>query len=250
MSTFLCVKKLSKVFDVSNASLLALDDVFFSVDRGQIVCIVGPSGCGKTTLLRIISGLIEPTSGSIFINEKSPVDFRNSEGLSFVFQKPLLLPWHNLERNIILPMQIQNKKYCMKDINKLLDILKLTGFNKFYPKELSGGMQQRATIARALITNPKLLLFDEPFNALDETTREQLWTDFRNIWREMKFTAIIITHNIKEAIFLSDQVFVMSKRPGHITQKLKIDLSEDRNSEVFFTPKFSDIYNKIRSCYE
>lgn len=247
--SFLIVENISKTFIKSNRILEVLKKVNIQISKGTVIGIVGPSGCGKTTLLRIIAGLIKQNEGSVSISTKSPCEYRDSDGIGFVFQKPLLFPWRNLTKNILFPSEIANSNdsTSSKRCVELLDLVGLSGFGDFYPKELSGGMLQRAALARALMNYPNLMLLDEPFNAVDEITREQLWLDFRNIWKEQNLTVILVTHNIQEAIFLSDEVFVMSNHPGSIIYHCKVEIPESRNLDTISDSCFVELYKKIRS---
>ncbi len=246
--SFITVQNLKKTYIRLKQPLVAIEDINIEILKGSIVAVVGPSGCGKTTFLRILAGLIDPTQGKVEIEGKSPKEYRDNGGIGFVFQKATLFPWRNLRKNLLLPTEIvgDNKIDSVNKCNELLDLVGLSGFNEFYPKELSGGMLQRAALARALMNDPHLLLLDEPFSAVDEITREQLWVDFWNIWKKKDLTVVIVTHNIREAIFLSDKVYVMSKLPGKIVENFKVEIQQHRNLEVISGKQFIELYNEIR----
>lgn len=228
----------------------ALQDVNLNISKGDFVGIVGPSGCGKSTLLKIIAGLITPTTGEVIVDGKKVVGPLKNVG--FAFQNPLLLPWRTIIDNVCLPFEIipQNKGYDKKKIVGLAkELLKMVGLEDFknkYPWELSGGMQQRASLCRALIHNPEILLLDEPFGALDVFTREELWLATEKLWNSRKCTVIFVTHDIREAIFLSNVVFVMSSRPGRIIHTEEIRIPRPRNLDVSYTKDFSNIFKRIR----
>lgn len=234
----LSIKNLRKEFSTRDGEgLLALGSVSFDVYPEEFVSIVGPSGCGKTTLLKIIAGLIEKTDGEIYVDEQS---FDPTREVGFVFQKPLLLNWRKVLDNVLLPIEIlkyDRKKYIPKAM-ELLELVGLTGFEQAYPNELSGGMQQRVSLARALIHDPKVILMDEPFGALDAITREKMNLELQRIWSESKKTIIFITHEINEAVFLSDRVVVLSARPSRMVGAMDIEFERPRNLEVRTSPQF------------
>ncbi len=228
--------------------LHALADVTFDIYPGEFVSIVGPSGCGKTTLLKIIAGLLPTTGGEILV-DKERFDPRREVG--FVFQKPLLLDWRKIIDNVLLPIEILKleRKKKQKQAEELIELVGLKGFESSYPKELSGGMQQRVSIARALIHDPKVLLMDEPFGALDALTRERMNMELLRIWQEAKKTVLFVTHGISEAIFLSDRVIVLSARPCRMIKALDIHLPRPRTQEVRTSPDFGrlalEVYNLL-----
>lgn len=233
----LSIKDLKKTFDTRDGELVALGSVTFDVYPEEFVSIVGPSGCGKTTLLRIIAGLIEKSEGEIYVDKGC---FDPTREVGFVFQKPLLLNWRKVLDNVLLPIEIlklDRKKYQSRAMH-LLDLVGLKGFEGAYPNELSGGMQQRVSLARALIHDPKLILMDEPFGALDAITREKMNLELQRIWAESKKTVLFITHEINEAVFLSDRVIVLSARPSRMVGSLDIDFERPRSLEVKTTAQF------------
>lgn len=244
----LSIRNVKKVFRTRDGELEALGDVSFDVFPGEFVSIVGPSGCGKTTLLKILAGLLQKSGGRIEVDEES---FDPTREVGFVFQKPLLLHWRKVIDNVLLPIEIlkMDRKAMEKKAHALLGLVGLMGFENNYPNELSGGMQQRVSIARALIHDPKLLLMDEPFGALDAITRERMNLELLRIWQEAKKTILFVTHGINEAVFLSDRVIVLSARPSRMVQALDIGLPRPRTLEVRTSPEFGKyaltIYNSL-----
>ena len=231
----------------SGEHIRAIESVTESVTDGEFVSIVGPSGCGKSTLLRIIGGLIRPTSGRVELRGHK-VDAPVTE-VGFVFQKPVLFPWKTLEQNLLFPIKL-HRRLQSKDrtaATELLAMVGLTGFKSSYPFELSGGMQQRAAIAAALITDPAVLLMDEPFGALDAMTREELNVELNRVWRERAKTVILVTHDIQEAVFLSTRVLVMTARPGRIAASIDVPFGSTRTKELLAEPVFAKLAGKVRS---
>lgn len=246
--TLLSIRSLRKVYTTRECELEALGSVTFDVGMQEFVSIVGPSGCGKTTLMRIIAGLMPQTSGELIVDKN---EFDPAKEVGFVFQKALLLDWRRVLDNVLLPIEIlklDKKKYIPRAM-ELLELVGLKGFERSYPSELSGGMQQRVSIARALIHDPKLILMDEPFGALDAITREKMNFELLRIWSEAKKTVLFVTHEINEAVFLSDRVIVLSARPSRMVANIEIDLPRPRALEQKLTPEFSryalDIYSKL-----
>ncbi len=235
--TLLSIRNVKKVFKTREGELEALGDVTFDVYPGEFVSIVGPSGCGKTTLLKILAGLLAKSAGEIEVDEER---FDITREVGFVFQKPLLLHWRKVLDNVLLPVEIlrMDRQSVRKRAEELLGLVGLKGFENSYPNELSGGMQQRVSIARALIHDPKLLLMDEPFGALDAITRERMNLELLRIWQEAKKTILFVTHGLNEAVFLSDRVIVLSSRPSRMVQALDIRLPRPRTLEVRTSPEF------------
>ena len=236
--TFLSIRDLKKTYVTRDGELEALGSVSFDVYPQEFVSIVGPSGCGKTTLLKVIAGLLPKSSGEIIVDHEN---FDPSREMGFVFQKSLLLHWRKVLDNVLLPIEIlklDRKKYTNRAM-ELLELVGLKGFEKSYPNELSGGMQQRVSIARALIHDPKLILMDEPFGALDAITREKMNFELMRIWSEAKKTVIFITHEINEAVFLSDRVIVLSARPSRMVDCFDIELPRPRSLEVKTSSEFN-----------
>ena len=230
----------------------ALQNVNLDIKQGEFISLLGPSGCGKTTLLRIIADLLQPTEGKITVRGETPRDIRLKKKYGVVFQNPVLYDWRTIRRNICMPMELMGMKKAerTKQVTKMLDLVGLQDFGKRYTYELSGGMQQRVGIARALAINPEIFLMDEPFSALDEFTREKLHVDLLEIWRKTNKTVIFVTHNISEAVFLSDRVVVLSPHPGRVSTVIDINLPRPRDMESKQTTEFYDYITKIRNSFE
>jgi len=237
---------------INGEDIVALDNVNFDIQKGEFISLLGPSGCGKTTSLRIIGDLLQPTSGEVLIREQSPREIRLQRKYGMVFQSPVLYDWRTVRRNICLPMEIMkfSKKERTSRIDAMLELVGLQDFGNKYPYELSGGMQQRVGIARALALDPEILLMDEPFSALDEFTREKLNEDLLNIWSKTKKTVIFVTHNIPEAVFLSDRVVVLSPHPGRVSAIVDVDLPRPRVNAIRETSEFYEYIVKIRGSFE
>ena len=247
------VERLVKIYStVAGDSVLALDNVDLTVRDGEFVCLVGPSGCGTTTLLRLLAGLDTADAGTSSLAGKALNG--PSPEVGVVFQQSNLLPWFTVMQNVMLPLRVGGSSRDaskIAEIHKLLDIAGLKGFENKYPYELSGGMQQRAAIVRALARDPKLLLMDEPFGALDALTRERMNAELQRIWLASKKTVVLITHSIDEAIFLGDRVVVMSPRPGRIVRDLTVDVPRPRvAAETFGSPKHVALAREIRMLLE
>lgn len=236
--------------DPSEESVTALQDIDLDIKRGEFVSVVGPSGCGKSTLLHLAAGILEPTRGAVEINGvnvQSPHHERKEVGL--VFQHPVALQWRTVRKNILLPVQILKENGAIdgdmdeyrERAKELISLVGLEGFGDSYPNELSGGMQQRVTIAQALIYNPSVLLMDEPFGSLDAMTKDELNLELLRIWRETEKTILFITHDLDEAVFLSDRVVVLSPRPGQIADDIEIDLERPRSDETRGTERFIEL---------
>jgi len=230
----------------------ALRNVSLEIPKGKFVSLLGPSGCGKTTLLRIIADLIQPTSGRVTIGEMTPSEMRKNRQYGMVFQNPVLYDWRTVLRNIMLPLEIMHvpRPKRFEKAEKILDLVGLTDYADHYPFQLSGGMQQRVGIARALVMNPRILLMDEPFSALDEFTREKLNEDLLKIWKKTNKTVVFVTHNIAEAVFLSDQIAVLSPHPGRVSAVVDIGLGRPRTRELRDSSAFNDLVVKIRGSFE
>lgn len=243
------LRNVKKVYRTGGTELEALGDVSFDIFPREFVSIVGPSGCGKTTLLKILAGLLPRSSGDIVVDRD---DFDITREVGFVFQKPLLLHWRKILDNVLLPIEIlkKDRKSMIERAHYLLALVGLEGFEDRYPVELSGGMQQRVSIARALIHDPKLLLMDEPFGALDAITRERLNIELLRIWQETGKTILFVTHGINEAVFLSDRVIVLSARPSRMIESLDIELPRPRLQEVRVEEKFGFYALKIYKSLE
>ena len=239
---------LSLVFRTDDGPVHALSDVNIDVPPGEFVSLIGPSGCGKTTLLRVIADLEQPTGGQIRVNGVTPQQARLARDYGYVFQAPALYPWRTIEGNVMLPLQIMGmpKAERRERARRQLAMVNLSGFERKFPWQLSGGMQQRASIARALAFEPKLLLMDEPFGALDEIVRDHLNEQLLKLWGATRKTVVFVTHSIPEAVFLSTRIVVMSPRPGRITDIVECDLGPDRPLEIRETPEFLRIAQRVR----
>jgi len=244
---WMVVENLSKTYvPLRSQPVTALEDITFAVRQGEFVAIVGPSGCGKTTLLKILAGLVRPTSGRVRLAGSDVVGPRRNIGM--VFQQPTLLPWRTIAQNVMVPVEVQKlDKRCYRErASELLALVGLSGFEDKYPHELSGGMQQRAGICRALVHDPDVLLMDEPFGALDAMTREYMNLELLRIWSEAGKTVVFITHSISEAVFLADRVLVMSPRPGRIVEIVDIDLPRPRELGMMDTERGGALVARIR----
>ena len=239
---------LSLTFQTADAPVYALAEVDLQVRHGDFVSLIGPSGCGKTTLLRVVADLEKPTEGAITVNGASPEEARLARAYGYVFQAPALYPWRNVLRNVTLPLEIMGMSAAERKqrAQRQLELVNLAGFEGKYPWQLSGGMQQRVSIARALSFEPELLLMDEPFGALDEITRDNLNEQLLRLWEKTKKTVIFVTHSIPEAAFLSSRIVVMSPRPGRIIDVIECDLPTDRTLDIRETPEFLDIAHRVR----
>lgn len=236
----------------NGGDIQALKDVDLAIQEGSFVSLLGPSGCGKTTLLRSIADLQEVSSGIISVKGKSPKEIRLSQRYGIVFQSPVLYDWRTVRRNICMPMEIigLHKKERTRRVDEVLELVGLTEFGKKYPHQLSGGMQQRVGIARALALDPEILLMDEPFSALDEFTKEKLQIDLLRIWQETKKTILFVTHNIREAVFLSDEVVVLSPHPGRVSSVVPIGLPRPREMACRETLEFAALVSEVRNSFE
>lgn len=225
----------------------ALDHISFDVDEGEFVSIVGPSGCGKSTLLKIIAGLIPASAGHVLIGGQPVAGPRSDIG--FVFQQPVLLPWRTVKANVMLPVEVLklDRRDGERRAADLLETVGLSNFANHYPMELSGGMQQRVGIARALVHDPVLLLMDEPFGALDAMTREHMTLELLNIWSAYRKTVLFVTHSIAEAVFLADRVVTMTARPGRVAEVVTINLPRPRDLALMNTPEFGQYVSHIRA---
>jgi len=239
---------ISKTF--GKGGVTALENIDLEVGSGEFVSLIGPSGCGKSTLLRVIGDLVEPSSGEILVNGKTAHRARLDRDYGIVFQAAVLYDWRTVTKNIALPLELLDWSRARRTarVAEMLDLVELNGFEKHYPWQLSGGMQQRVSIARALSFSPALLLMDEPFGALDEMTRERLNAELLRIWAEIGSTVIFVTHSIAEAVYLSTRVVVMSARPGRITSVIPIDLAQPRTFETREDPRFFELVTQVREA--
>ena len=242
------VERVSLTFATADGPVEALADVSLAVAAGDFVSFIGPSGCGKTTLLRTIADLERPDAGAIRVNGLSPAQARLARQYGYVFQSPALFPWRTIERNVTLPLEIMGlpRAERRRRARAYLELVKLDGFGRKYPWQLSGGMQQRASIARALSFEPQLLLMDEPFGALDEIVRDKLNAELLRLWAETRKTVLFVTHSILEAVFLSTRIVVMSPRPGRIIDVIEVGLPPARNLELRDSPEFLAVAQRVR----
>lgn len=235
-----------------NRDVTALTSVSLNIQRGEFISLLGPSGCGKTTLLRIIADLLTPTQGAITVGGETPRAARLAQRYGIVFQSAVLYDWRTVRKNVMLPLEIMHIPKAEREerADKMLELVGLSDFANHYPNQLSGGMQQRVGIARALAIRPEILLMDEPFSALDEFTREKLHVDLLKIWRKTNKTIVFVTHNIQESVFLSDRVCVLSPHPGRLSAVVDIDLPRPRTMELKNTPEFTALVAKVRGSFE
>jgi NitT/TauT family transport system ATP-binding protein len=247
-TTAIDIRDLSLTFQTADGPVYALSKANLQVRKGEFVSFIGPSGCGKTTLLRVIADLETPTDGHISVNGVSPEEARLKRQYGYVFQAPALYPWRTVEKNVMLPLEVFGLPEAERRARaaKYLAMVNLTGFEKKHPWQLSGGMQQRVSIARALSFEPSLLLMDEPFGALDEIVRDTLNEQLLKLWRETGKTVVFVTHSIPEAVFLSTRIVVMSPRPGRIIDVIDCDLGSERPLEIRETPEFLKIAHRVR----
>ncbi|PZO75590.1 MAG: sulfonate ABC transporter ATP-binding protein [Mesorhizobium amorphae] len=239
---------LGLAFHTADGPVQALTGVDLSINKGEFVSFIGPSGCGKTTFLRVVADLEQPTEGTIRVNGMSPREARERRAYGYVFQAAALYPWRSIERNVALPLEIIGLSRAEREerVKRTLSLVNLSGFEKKFPWQLSGGMQQRASIARALAFDADLLLMDEPFGALDEIVRDHLNAQLLQLWAETGKTVCFVTHSIPEAVYLSTRIVVMSPRPGRITDVIESTLPRERPLEIRETPEFLAIAHRVR----
>jgi NitT/TauT family transport system ATP-binding protein len=249
---FIDLRNVTLAYD-GDAGALTLDHVSMAIGQGDYVAVVGPSGCGKSTLMKLVTGLLPATSGEVIVDDK--VVSRPIKGVGMAFQNSTLMPWRTTLKNVLLPLEIvqpfkreRRRKRAEHEARALsmLDAVGLGSFGAKYPWQLSGGMQQRANLCRALVHEPKLLMLDEPFAALDAFTREELWGVMQTLWLRRRFSTILVTHDLREAVFLADRVFVMSKKPARIIFERKISLPRPRTVEGSFDREFIDLVHELR----
>jgi NitT/TauT family transport system ATP-binding protein len=248
MHSIVSARNLDLVFQTADGPVHALNDVNLEIQKGEFVSFIGPSGCGKTTFLRVIADLEKPTDGSISVNGMTPEQAREARAYGYVFQAAALYPWRTIERNVGLPLEIMGiaKTEQAERIKRTLALVNLTGFEKKFPWQLSGGMQQRASIARALAFDADLLLMDEPFGALDEIVRDHLNEQLLELWARTTKTICFVTHSIPEAVYLSTKIVVMSPRPGRVTDVIESTLPKERPLDIRETPEFLAIAARVR----
>jgi NitT/TauT family transport system ATP-binding protein len=244
------IRGLSLVFATADAPVIALSNVDLSIRRGEFVSFIGPSGCGKTTLMRVIADLEQQTEGEITVNGVSPREARLARAYGYVFQAPALYPWRSVQANVTLPLEIMKMPRAerTKRAARYLEMVGLTGFERKFPWQLSGGMQQRVSIARALSFEPQLLLMDEPFGALDEITRDHLNEHLIRLWEATRKTVVFVTHSIAEAVFLSTRIVVMSPRPGRIIDVIDNNLSGKRTLDIRDSSEFLAVAHRVREA--
>jgi len=255
MNALVSLQSVSMVYGRGADAVRAIEDVTLDIAKGEFIAVVGPSGCGKSSLMKLISGLHLPSAGRLTIEGRPVTGPLKSVGMAF--QNSNLLPWRNAINNVLLPLEIvqphrsrirsERAQYRAQAL-KLLESVGLAGFAEKHPWERSGGMQQRASICRALIHEPEILMLDEPFGALDAFTREELWCTLRDIQQQRKVTVMLVTHDLREAVFLADTVYVMSNRPGRIVMRREVGLPRPRDLEVTYTPEFQSIVHDLRAC--
>jgi NitT/TauT family transport system ATP-binding protein len=243
----------SLTYRLGKETTLALADATFAIDKGQFVAVVGPSGCGKSTILKLVTGLLPVSGGEVRVAGRkvtAPI-----KGVGMAFQNPTLMPWRTVLDNVLLPMEVvephkrrfrANRADYVARAMKLLATVGLADFAEKYPWQLSGGMQQRSNLCRALIHEPELLMLDEPFGALDAFTREELWGVMQTLWLDRRFTGVLVTHDLREAVYLADTVYVMSRRPGRIVLTRSVDIPRPRTLATTFDPHFVDIVHALR----
>jgi NitT/TauT family transport system ATP-binding protein len=245
------VSDVRKSFRVKGQSdLLALDGVSFEVGEGEFVALLGPSGCGKSTILRMAAGLDEPTSGEVTVGGAHPASLAQSHELGVAFQEHALLPWSSVRRNIELPYRLAGRKVDDAKVQQMIDMVGLAGCETLRPKQLSGGMRQRAAIARALILDPRVLLLDEPFGALDAVTRRRMNLELARIWAEHRITTLLVTHDVEEAVFLADRVIVMTGRPGSVAREQTVSIPRPRSSEATRERSFHELVDELTGVVE
>ena len=239
----------NKVFEAAGGGRTnALEDIDLAIGSDEFVSLIGPSGCGKSTLLRLIGDLTSPTSGTVTVNGKPAGQARQDRDYGIVFQAPVLFDWRTVQANVALPLEVKGTPGAERDqrVRSMLELVELKDFARHYPYQLSGGMQQRVSIARALALEPSILLMDEPFGALDEMTRERLNAEVQRIWQETGTTIVFVTHSIPEAVFLSSRVVVMSPRPGRIVRVIDVDLPRPRTDDTRETARYFELITEVR----
>ena len=244
------IRHASVVYPTADTPVHALEKIDFNIHEGEFVALIGPSGCGKTTLMRVIADLEHISAGQVLVNGVSPHEARLARAYGYVFQAPALFPWRNVLANVTLPLQIQgrNKHDARAIAQEHLERVGLKGFERKYPWQLSGGMQQRVSIARALSFEPKILMMDEPFGALDEITRDRLNEQLQQLWQKERRTVVFVTHSIAEAVYLSTKIVVMSPRPGRIVKVIESPLPDERHLGLRDTPEFIAVAHEVREA--
>ena len=246
------LQNISVRFTTDRGTITALQDIDLTVEKGGFLTLLGPSGCGKSTLLRVVADIIKPAAGSARVLGGPPEEARQRRDIGFVFQDAALLPWRTVLENVTLPLEVGGGAPAgrARDPHELLELVGLSGWEKAFPHELSGGMRQRVSIARALVSGPKLLLMDEPFGALDEITRDRLNEELLSVWEQTGTTILFVTHSIYEAASLGQQVLLLAARPGRVREMVPVDLPSPRRIAVRETPRFVSLVTKLRGILE
>lgn len=246
----IAVTRLTQTFSAGDRTLTALADVSLNIYRGSFVSIIGPSGCGKSTLLKAIGGLLEPTSGAVLVDGHPPSEAQRRKSLGYVFQDPSLLPWRTVLQNTRLPLELnpQGDETDQSDPEAAVEAVRLTEFRDYYPHQLSGGMKQRVSLARALVMDPAVLLMDEPLGSLDEITRNAMRYEIARLWERTKKTVVFVTHSIAEAVMLSDRVVVLSSRPGRVLRDVPVDLPRPRTESLERSDEFQGYVYQIKQA--
>jgi NitT/TauT family transport system ATP-binding protein len=250
-ATAIHLDHISKSFTLDGGgTIAALGEVTLKIDKGEFVALLGPSGCGKSTILRLVAALEEPSTGGVTIEGRAPVELSRQHRLGVAFQDHALLPWLTVAQNVALPYQLAGKTVDKARVAELIGLVGLAGFETARPKQLSGGMRQRASIARALVLKPDVLLLDEPFGALDAVTRRQMNVELQRIWSEQRITTLLVTHSVDEALFLADRVVVMTGRPGKILKTVDVPFARPRHPDVTREPRFHELVDELTLALE
>jgi NitT/TauT family transport system ATP-binding protein len=252
MNAAIAIDRVSKRFPLpgDKEGVLALSELSLTIESGEFVAILGPSGCGKSTLLRLVASLEQPTGGTVMVNGAAPGLVSARHALGVAFQDHALLPWLSIHDNVALPFRLAGRKVDEPAIARLLELVGLASFGNARPKQLSGGMRQRASIARALVLEPEVLLLDEPFGALDAVTRRQMNVELQRIWSARQITTMLITHSVDEALFLADRVVVMSGRPGRILREVEVPFARPRDPSVMRSEQFHRLVDDLTAALE